>query len=117
MRAGLIGNQPTTSNRNLRPAWRVGVGAVAALLALGACGSQQVSKTELADQVSKSLGESVGFEPESVTCPKGLKAEVGAEARCTLSDRGQKFGVTVEVTEVKGSDVKFDVEVDEEPAT
>lgn len=51
-----------------------------------------------------------------VTCPDDLTAEVGATTRCTLTAGGTELGVDVEVTEVSGGDVSFDIQVDEQPS-
>jgi hypothetical protein len=88
---------------------------IAALFSLGACGTAAVDGDELAESVKTELGKEVGQEPDEVDCPDDLEAEVGAETRCTLTHEGASYGVTVTATEVDGSDVNFDIEVDEEP--
>ena len=35
--------------------------------------------------------------------------------RCKLEDGGETYGVEVKVTEVDGNNVKFDIQVDDEP--
>ena len=57
----------------------------------------------------------VGRAPDSVDCPDDLKGEVGATTRCTLRDGGESYGVDVNVTKVEGTDVKFDLKVDDQP--
>lgn len=88
-------------------------------LALTGCsasvGGSQVSSEELAAQVSTVLAETVGRAPELVECPDPLEAEVGAEVRCTLTDGGETYGISVTATEVAGDQVSIDVQVDEEP--
>ena len=88
---------------------------ILALSSLGACGAGAVEGEELAEAVSTELGKQVGQEPDEVVCPDALAAEVGAEARCTRTHEGTSYGVTVTATEVDGSDVNFDIQVDEEP--
>ena len=58
----------------------------------------------------------MGARPD-ISCPDELPAEVGAEARCTLTAGGDptEYGVTVTVTSVEGDTADFDVEVDEQP--
>ena len=91
------------------------VGVAAAIL-LGACSSESsVDKADLAKEVSKQLGSGAGHEPESLTCPEDLTAKVGTSTTCSLSDSGETYGVNVTVTKVEGSDVKFDIKVDDEP--
>lgn len=92
------------------------VAGAAAVVLLGACSSESVvDKGELAKEVGKQLSSSVGHEPESMTCPEDLPAKVGATTTCSLSDAGATYGVKVSVTSVDGSDVKFDIKVDDEP--
>lgn len=92
----------------------------AAALALGtACsaevsvGDKALSQEKVEKQVSSELEKTVGFAPDSVTCPDDLKAEVGTTMRCKLTSGGDTLGVSLKVTEVKGSDVKFSIKVDE----
>ena len=46
-----------------------------------------------------------------------LPATVGASRRCTLRTGADTYGVTVTVTSVQGTDVKFDIQVDKTPTT
>jgi uncharacterized protein DUF4333 len=55
-----------------------------------------------------------GKKVDQVTCPD-LSARVGASTRCTLTAGLDKYGVTVTVTAVQGTDVKFDIQVDQAP--
>ncbi len=87
----------------------------AALVSAGGCGAGSVAADELSASVKAGLTEDVGQEPDEVTCPDDLAAEVGATTRCTLTHEGTSYGVTVTVTEVDGDDVDFDIEVDDEP--
>jgi hypothetical protein len=92
--------------------------ALAPLLLLGVvgCGSSVLTAEAVADGAADALEEEVGIRPE-VSCPDDLDAEVGAEARCTLTAPGDptEYGVTVTVTSVDGDDARFDVQVDDEP--
>ena len=76
-----------------------------------------VDKTDVAQQISDQLETQNGKKPDSVTCPENLKGIQGATLRCTLADTGQTYGVNVTVTSVEGSDVKFDIKVDDKPIT
>jgi hypothetical protein len=60
------------------------------------------------------MGE--GKQVDQVSCPD-LPATVGASQRCTLQAGGDTYGVTVTVTSVQGTDVKFDIQVDTTPTT
>jgi Domain of unknown function (DUF4333) len=55
-----------------------------------------------------------GKQVNQVSCPN-LEARVGASQRCSLVSGTQTYGVTVTVTSVEGSDVKFDIQVDQKP--
>jgi hypothetical protein len=89
--------------------------AAAATVAACSFGGVSVDKDKVAQEVSDQLATQVGRAPESVTCPEDLKGEVGATMRCKLEDGGDTYGVEVKVTKVEGTDVKFDIKVDDEP--
>jgi hypothetical protein len=40
----------------------------------------------------------------------------GATLRCQLSDQGQKYGISVTVTDIDAGDVNFDFKVDDQPS-
>lgn len=88
---------------------------VALLVGLTACGGSSVSTTDLETEISDQLEAQVGRAPDSVDCPDSLPAEVGAEIRCTLTADGETYGLTVTATNVDGSDVLFDIVVDDAP--
>jgi hypothetical protein len=81
-------------------------------------------ETSTAPQVEgRSVAQSVltqlaadGKQVDEVSCPD-LPATVGATQRCSLKAGGDTYGVTVTVTSVQGSDVKFDIAVDSTPTT
>lgn len=74
-----------------------------------------VDAAEVAEKSSAMLAEQVGETPDDFTCSEDLPAEVGAEIRCELTHGGESLGVTVTTTEVDGSDVNWDVKVDDAP--
>ena len=90
--------------------------ACGVLLAAGcsvSVGSTTVSKSKLEQKVADRLAAKVGQRPKAITCPGDLKAEKGTKMRCRLeADDGTKIGLTVTVTSVQGSDVKFNIKVD-----
>jgi hypothetical protein len=96
------------------------VWAAAALATTVACsfsaGGVSVDKGDLAKEISAQLEKQVGRAPDSVDCPDNLKGEVGATTRCTLKDGSDTYGVNVNVTKVDGTDVKFDLKVDDQPS-
>ena len=55
-----------------------------------------------------------GKQVNQVSCPD-LAAQVGASQRCSLMSGTETYGVTVTVTSVAGTDVKFDIQVDQTP--
>jgi hypothetical protein len=97
------------------------VWAVAAATTAVACsfsastGGVSVDKRELAKQISAQLEQQVGRAPDSVDCPDNLRGEVGATTRCMLKDGDDAYGINVNVTKVEGTDVKFDMKVDDQP--
>ena len=100
----------------------VALGALPLLLVTGCSfnfsvgGPGAVSAEEVAEKSSAMLAEQVGETPDEFTCSEDLPPEVGAEIRCELTHGGESLGVTVTTTEVDGSDVKWDVQVDDAPA-
>lgn len=76
---------------------------------------ETVDKNQVAAAISGQLGQRVGRKPDSVTCPDNLKGVAGATLRCQLTDRGQKYGVLVTVTNVAAGDVNFHFKVDDRP--
>ena len=88
--------------------------AVVSLLVFGlaGCGAAAVDQKQVETRISDQLEKQGGQRPDSVTCPDDLTAEKGATMRCELSAGGETLGVSTKVTEVDGSDVKFDIQVD-----
>ena len=86
---------------------------VLGLLLLSGCGASVVTQADLEKGVTDELTELVGTAPDDVTCPGDLDAEVGTTMRCTLTAGEDELGVTVTVTEVDGSDIAYDIEVDD----
>ena len=86
---------------------------VIALLLLSACGASVVAEKDLEKGVSDQLTESVGQAPDDIDCPGDLDAEVGKTMRCTLTAGPDELGLTITVTKVDGSEIDYDVEVDE----
>lgn len=79
-------------------------------------GNTMLEAETVATEAEDALEEQVGARPD-ISCPEDLKAEVGAETRCTLTAGGEpdEYGVTITVTAVDGEDAEFDVVVDEAP--
>ncbi len=90
-------------------------GAAAGLLASAAgCSfsvgsSPQVSKSDVAKQITSKMTDAAGNKPDTVTCPGDLPAKVGAQLNCEMKVKDQTYDVNVTVTSVNGSDVKYDM--------
>ena len=86
------------------------------LVGLAACGAGTLSADEVATKAEDALEQQIGVRP-TITCPDDVEAEVGAEARCTLTAEGDpaEYGVSITVTEVDGDNAKFDIQVDDQP--
>ncbi|MEE2043012.1 DUF4333 domain-containing protein [Nocardiopsis tropica] len=95
------------------------LGALPLLMATGCSfsfgGPGAVGAEEVAQRSSEMLAEQVGHAPEDFSCSQDLPAEVGAEIRCNLVDGGTNYGVTVTTTAVEGTDVQWDIQVDDAP--
>ncbi len=95
--------------------WTAAAVATAAACSFSVGTSVAVDKKDLAKEISVQYKNQIGRAPESVECPDDLKGEVGATTRCTLNDGGETYGVDVNVTKVEGTDVRFDLKVDDKP--
>ena len=86
------------------------------LVGLSGCGSGTLSADEVATKAEDALEQQVGARP-TISCPDDVKAEVGAQTRCTLTggDDPAEYGVSIKVTEVDGDNAKFDIQVDDQP--
>ena len=95
------------------------VASLVALAALAGCGDSTptVRQAKLENAISKGLLKEVGQEPDDISCPGDLRGEVGETMRCTLTAADDELGVTVKVTKVKGTKVRYVFEVDEMDST
>jgi hypothetical protein len=87
-------------------------GAIAgALIGVSACssGPKMVSKDDIAKQITAKMTDAQGDKPDSVSCPDGLKGQVGAQLNCAMKIKGQDYNVNVTATSVKGDNVEFDM--------
>ena len=88
--------------------------AVLVLAVAGCGGPATVSRSEVEKETREGLTKSVGQQAPPAKCPMPLRAVVGATTRCTMDfPENKRLGITVKVTEVDGSNVKFDIEADE----
>lgn len=96
--------------------FRAGVVPVlAGVLLVAGCGTPKVAQDKVEDQIGSQLGKQIGHKPDKVSCPDDLTGKKGKTMKCTLTDKGTKYGVTVKVTSVEGKKVKFDINVDKQP--
>ncbi len=79
-------------------------------------GKGTIFADEVANQAEESLGQKYGTRPE-ITCPDDLDGEVGATTRCVLGVTGdeEKYGMTVTVTSLDGTEYQMSFQVDETP--
>ena len=94
---------------------RVGAAPATVTPAATAAAAPKVEGKSVAQSVLTQLAAD-GKQVDEVSCPD-LSATVGASQRCTLKAGGDTYGVTVTVTSVQGTDVKFDIQVDSTPIT
>jgi len=69
----------------------------------------KVDSTTLEKQVADKLKNKLP--PDSVACPDGLKAEVGATSTCTVVAHDLRYTATVTATGVDGTTVSFDLKM------
>jgi hypothetical protein len=84
-------------------------------VALGGCGTPKFSRDTLQQSATQGLEQAVGQRPEKIECPDELIAKVGESARCVLTDKNTRFGMSVTVKSVDNGTAKFDVLVDRTP--
>lgn len=74
-----------------------------------------VPPAELEKQLTAGLEAQVGQAPPPVTCAQPLQGVIGATGICILTDGTDRYEITLTVTAVTGTDVKFDFAVATEP--
>ena len=95
-----------------------GAFAGAALMAATACSASfhigsSMDEADVERQLSRALEDNTGTKPDKVDCPGDLEGEKDATMKCAIKEDGGEIGVTVTVTEVDGSDLRFRWEVDQ----
>ncbi len=84
-------------------------------VSIGSSDDDSLTRSALEDDVRETLADNAGDRPapDVVDCEGGLDAEVDAEQRCVFAtETGARYGLTVIVTEVDGSDLTYDIEID-----
>ncbi|MGJ6124810.1 DUF4333 domain-containing protein [Mycolicibacterium sp. Y3] len=86
---------------------RAAMAVLLASLALLAAGCGSTIKPEgAAEQVVKVVSKT-GFKPTDVTCPSGVKAEVGTQFDCHFTGPDGNYTAHMKITKVSGDDVEF----------
>jgi hypothetical protein len=83
---------------------------LAATLAFGlaAC-DKTVEADSAADSVTEVVKDQTGFEPDDVSCPDDVKAEVGVTFECDFTGPDADYVAEVEITSVDGDQAQFRV--------
>lgn len=77
-------------------------------LAMAVVGCESTIRPDgAAEAVTKVVSDNTGFRPSDVSCPAGVKSEVGAEFECTFTGPDGDYAAHVQITEVSGDDVDF----------
>lgn len=82
---------------------------------LAGCSDAEVAKADLEQSAMKQLSATVGKQSPPITCPTGLKAKLGTKVVCSMPINGKPYDVTVTVTQVEGTNIKYGVEVADKP--
>jgi hypothetical protein len=84
--------------------------AVAAALALAACGGSDTADPDAVEAGLLSLAQQTA-DVESVSCPDDISTDTGTEFECTVTNAsGEEVPVVSTVTGIDGEDVLFEVQ-------
>lgn len=90
--------------------------ALTASLALAACGTNTVSKDEVAKQAQtqfNQIAQKAGQKTfPKIKCPDDLDAKKGAKTRCSAKGTDGTLGITVTVTSVKSNKAQLNFKGD-----
>jgi hypothetical protein len=89
---------------------KAAIAAAALALFLAACGQAVIEADEAESSVAEVVSSEAGFEPEDVECPDDVDAEVGGTFTCTFTGPDGPYDAEVEMTEVDGEQVQFQIE-------
>lgn len=106
----------TTASTRTR---RTTIAAAAALFAaplFAGCAASAVPAADVEAQIAQVIEEETGNAPDGVSCPDDLPGETGAETTCEITVDGTTVNAMITVTSADGSDVNFDVLVDQLPS-
>jgi Domain of unknown function (DUF4333) len=79
------------------------------VLQLTGCGST-LKPDRTAQTVTDFVSSQTGFKPTDVSCPSGIKAEVGREFDCHFTGPEGPYTAHLKITKVSGDDVSFDIQ-------
>ena|ERR1700757_709393 len=94
-----------TQTRGARLGAAVLVGAVA--LQLAGC-SKTIKPDGAAKYVTDRVSEQTGFKPTDVSCPSGVKAQVGVEFDCHFTGPDGPYTAHLKIAKVQGDEVFFE---------
>jgi hypothetical protein len=84
--------------------------SLAALPLTGCGGTSTVKPGGAAQSVVDVVSKQAGFHPTDVSCPSGVKAQVGGEFDCHFTGpEGKPYTAHLRITKVDGERVEFDV--------
>ncbi|BBY29630.1 DUF4333 domain-containing protein [Mycolicibacterium sediminis] len=97
---------------------RVGAGlfAGAAALSMAACGDSTITPEGAAKSIVDLVSKQTKFTPADVTCPSGVKAEVGVEFDCGFTGpENTPYTAHMKILKVEGENVTFDINTEPTP--
>jgi hypothetical protein len=90
---------------------RLGAALCVAVVALQLAGCSSTLKPDrTAQTVTDFVSSQTGFKPTDVSCPSGVKAEVGREFDCHFTGPEGPYTAHLKITKVNGEDVSFDIQ-------
>ena len=90
---------------------RVGVAVCMSVVVLQLAGCSSTLKPDrTAQTVTDFVSSKTGFKPTDVSCPSGVKAEVGREFDCHFTGPEGPYTAHLKITKVNGEDVNFDIQ-------
>lgn len=96
------------------PALRRTVAAVLLAATIGGCSGAELDDDDLVATLRAELARN-GVQADDLSCPTGLRAEVGASVRCTFSTGGQPVDAVARIAAVDGETVTYDVHTEARP--
>jgi hypothetical protein len=90
-------------------------GVLGAGLLVAGCGEAEVAKADVEKSAMDILTKKVGQPCPQITCPSGLKAKAGQKLTCGIALDGKTHDVTITATAVEGTNVSYEVSVNDTP--